>query len=405
MEDIYGNLVSSLVRENEKKIVMLVLDGLGGCDNNDRGSALEIAKTPNLDSLAEKSALGLAHPVAPGITPGSGPGHLGLFGYDPFVYSIGRGVLTALGIDFPLQKGDVAARLNFCTVDRKGKIADRRAGRISTVKNKELIKLITENIVAPPNSKVFFETVSEHRALLVIRDTKLSDYVGSTDPQQTGVPPLDPGRKPYENSKTAIIVKDLMDQLSYILGEEDKANFMLARGFAMLPEWPGFKERYKLNAAAVAGYSMYRGISRLFGFDLVSDAKSAEDVCRDMVKASKDHNFVFGHYKYTDVAGEDGDLDAKIKSIEEMDKAIKLLMNDMPDVLIVTGDHSTPPSLKSHSWHPVPVLMHAPFLRRGTVKQSFNENSCRHGELGIFYAKELMPLALAHTGKLMKYGA
>ncbi len=405
MEDHYGNIISSLTQKNDKKIVLLVMDGLGDCDNGDKGTALEIAKTPNLDALAENSALGLIHPAAPAITPGSGPGHLGLFGYDPLIYTIGRGVLSALGVEFPLEKNDVAARLNFCTLDKDGKVTDRRAGRIPTEKNKELIQRVNDQIKPPADREVLFQTESEHRALLVLRGKNLTNEVGDTDPQQLGVEPLDPARDPYGSSTTTGIVKNLLDQVREILSGEEKANFMLTRGFARLPDWPTFSEKYKLDPAAVAGYPMYRGISRLLGIEVKSEAKSAEDVCKDVVRVKQDHDFVFGHFKYTDKTGEDGDLDAKVKVIEEMDVAIKTIMDDMPDVLIVTGDHSTPPVLKSHSWHPVPVLMHAPYLRKGKEKQAFDEVHCRYGELGTFYARELMPLAMAHAGKLAKYGA
>lgn len=404
MEDIYGNLISSLAQVNDKRIVLIVMDGVGDCDNNGRGTALQIARTPNMDKLAGKSALGLAYPVAPAITPGSGPGHLGLFGYDPIFYQIGRGVLSALGVEFPLQKGDVAARLNFCTIDKNGNVTDRRAGRISTETNKRVLQKVKDNLKLPSGTEVFFETESEHRALLVLRGEGLTDNLGDTDSQQTGVPTLDPDREPYGRSKTADIVKDILKQVKEILKDEERANYILARGFAELPDWPHFPERYKLDPAAVAGYPMYRGVSRLVGIPVFAEVTSGEDVCRKVVDAMKDHTFVFGHFKYTDKTGEDGDVDAKVKVIEEMDRAMAHLMDNPPDALIITGDHSTPPSLKSHSWHPVPVLMQAPSLRGGSGS-SFNELSCRNGELGTIYAKEILPLAMAHTGKLQKYGA
>ncbi len=404
MEDLYGNTIQSLAEKNENRIVLLVLDGVGDCSNDGKGTALQIAATPNMDKLAGKSALGLAHPVAPAITPGSGPGHLGLFGYDPLIYKVGRGVLSANGIGFELQQGDVAARLNFCTLDDNGNVSDRRAGRISTEKNEELVKKIKEKLEPPNGIDIFMETVAEHRTLLVLRGKDLTDNLGDTDPQETGVPPLAPDRKPYGSSRTADIVKNLLDQIKEILDDEEKANFLLTRGFAQQPEWPSFAERYQVKPAAVAGYPMYKGISRLLGIEIFSEAKEAEQICKDVVRALQDHTFVFGHYKYTDKTGEDGDLDEKVKVIEDMDKALPDLIGADPDVLIITGDHSTPPSLESHSWHPVPVLMKAPYLR-GDSGDQFDEVSCRNGELGTFYARELMPLALAHSGKLQKYGA
>lgn len=404
MEDVYGNLISQQAIANEKKILLLVMDGLGDCDNDGKGTALEIAKTPNMDALAKRSALGLSVPVATAITPGSGPGHLGLFGYDPIVYQIGRGALSALGIEFPIEAGDVAARLNFCTIDKDGNVTDRRAGRISTEDNQRVIKKLKAGIKPPQGVEVFFETESEHRALLVLRGQGLDDRVGDTDPQQVGVKTLDPARGEFANSKTAKIVRELLDQVREILKDEPKANFMLCRGFAGMPNWPMFPERYNLNPAAVAGYPMYRGVSRLVGIPVFSTPTSAEDVCKEAVKALKNHTFVFAHYKYTDKTGEDGDLNAKVAKIEEMDRAIPILLQNEPDVIIITGDHSTPPSMMSHSWHPVPLLIKAPHVR-GFTTGGFSERSCQSGELGVITAKEILPLALAHADKLQKFGA
>ncbi len=405
MKDVYGKLISKQAEVNEKKIVLLVLDGVGDCDNDRKGTALEIANTPNMDELAKSSGLGLSIPVARGITPGSGPGHLGLFGYDPLIYQIGRGVLSALGIEFPLKKGDIAARLNFCTLDEEGKVNDRRAGRISTDENKRVLQKIKENIEPVKETEIFLETVSEHRALLVMRGEDLDDQIGDTDPQETGMTPLEPDRSPYGKSKTSSVVKDLLEQVKEILKDEEKANMVLSRGFAKLPDWPSFEERYKLKPAAIAGYPMYRGVARLLGIPVFSQPSSAEDICKETAKAlAKDFTFIFSHYKYPDKKGEDGNLDEKVKVIEEMDAALPILLEKKPDALIITGDHSTPAAIASHSWHPVPTLIHAPYLR-GPFLAEFNEKTCLQGEFGSFHAKEMLPLAMAHTLKLQKFGA
>jgi 2,3-bisphosphoglycerate-independent phosphoglycerate mutase len=404
MEDIYGNLISSLAMENDKRIVLLVMDGLGDCDNEGRGTALQLAKKPNLDSLAERSALGLSVPVATGVTPGSGPGHLSLFGYDPLVYQVGRGVLSALGVEFPLTGRDVAARLNFCTIDSKGRVADRRAGRITDAENKRLLARIRKKLKAPSGVELFWESESEHRAVLILRGNSLDDNVGDTDPQATGVPPLPADRPPHGRSKTAKMVQRIIRQAAGILADEPRANMILARGFAKAPNWPTFAERFKLKPAAVAGYPMYRGVARLLGMPVVAEPTTAADVCAEAAAAMADYTFVFAHFKYTDKAGEDGDLAAKVARIEEMDAALPALLKGKPDVLIITGDHSTPPSLKAHSWHPVPVLMKAPFLRGGDGPP-FDEVACRSGQIGTVTAKELVPIAMAHAGKLEKFGA
>jgi len=404
MQDIYGNLISSLAQENDKRIVLLVMDGVGDCDNDGKGTALQIAKTPSLDELSASSALGLQLPVAQGVTPGSGPGHLGLFGYDPLIYRVGRGVLSALGIEFKLMPRDVAARLNFCTLDADRNVSDRRAGRIGDDENRRLLEKIRNKIKAPAGVEVLLETVAEHRALLVLRGGDLDDDIGETDPQATGVPPLDPTREPHSGSRTAAIFTDVADQVRDILADEPRANMILARGFAQFPNWPTFAERFRLNPAAVAGYPMYRGVARLVGMTVTAEPTTAADICSETAKALKEHTFVFAHFKYTDKTGEDGDLDGKVARIEEMDTALPTLLEADLDVLMITGDHSTPPRLRAHSWHPVPVLMKAPFLRGGDGPP-FDEVRCRSGQIGTIQAKELIPLAMAHAGKLEKFGA
>lgn len=404
MEDIYGNLISSLAIENDKRIVMLVMDGVGDCDNEGRGTALQQARTPNLDKLAARSALGLLLPVATGVTPGSGPGHLALFGYDPLIYEVGRGVLSALGVEFPLEDRDVAARLNFCTLDERGNVADRRAGRIPDSENRRILAKLKKALKPPRGVEVFLETEAEHRAVLVLRGNKLDDNIGDTDPQQTGVPPLSPTRRPHASSPTAKIVEGLLKQVRKILADEPKANMLLARGFAKHPDWPKFAQRYRLKPAAVAGYPMYRGVAKLLGMPVVAKPTTAADVCAEAARAMAEHTFVFAHFKYTDKAGEDGDLAGKVRRIEEMDAALPTLLAAEPDVLIVTADHSTPIRLKAHSWHPVPVMMSAPYLRGGDGGP-FDEVHCRHGQIGTIPAKELMALAMAHAGKLEKFGA
>ncbi len=404
LNDPYGKMISSLAIENDKRICLLVMDGVGDCDNDGKGTALQLAKTPNLDKLAETSALGLSMPVDVGVTPGSGPGHLGLFGYDPTVYQVGRGILSALGIEFAVTPRDVAARLNFCTIDADGNVTDRRAGRIGDDVNKRILDLLREKLTPPAGVEVFLETVAEHRALLVLRGDDLDDRIGETDPQVVGKPPLSPTRDEFASSKTAKMVEDLIGQVRQILADEPQANMILARGFAKFPDWPTFAERFKLTPAAVAGYPMYRGVARLVGMDVVSQPTSANDICSETAKALNNHTFVFSHFKYTDKTGEDGDLAAKIERIEEMDDALPTLLEAKPDVLLISGDHSTPPSLKGHSWHPVPVLMAAPHLRGGDGAP-FDEVHCRAGQIGTIFAKQLIPLAMAHAGKLEKFGA
>jgi 2,3-bisphosphoglycerate-independent phosphoglycerate mutase len=398
-----------LARSNGGRIVYVVLDGLGGLPNKDvSGTALQMAATPNLDFLARESACGLLETVGPGITPGSGPGHLALFGYDPFEFKLGRGILSALGIDFRLKSGDVAGRVNFATIDRQGRVVDRRAGRINTEKNRELCTKVGKKInLENFQGKFFFETVKEHRAVLILRGDGLGGDVTDTDPQTTGSEPLEPKAKNKNSEHTTRVIKSFIHQVKNILADEDQANTILTRGIDRYDPFPSLKQRFKLRAACVAAYPMYRGVSRLLGMSIAAqpetgtlDASFAalEDVY------GGDQDFFFLHVKKTDSSGEDGDFGEKVKTLEAVDTLIPKIANLKPDVLVVTGDHSTPARLKHHSWHPVPVMLHAQSARVDAVK-NFDEYGCLAGSLGLRPGVHFIGLALAHAGRLRKYGA
>ena len=396
-------LTRELFVKNDSKIVMLVADGLGGLPWKAGGKTeLEAANTPNLDALAAKGVQGASMPVAPGISPGSGPGHLGLFGYDPMKYLIGRGALEATGIGFELQQGDVAIRCNFCTLDADGNISDRRAGRIPTEESAPLaIKLRQVSI---PGIEIFVEPVKEHRFVVVLRGAGLGGHVRDTDPQATGVAPLDPVADDEASQKTAEVAKQFLMQAREILQDEKKANFHTMRGFAAKPDLPSYEEVYGLKAAAIAVYPMYKGLARLVGMDIVGQAQTLDDQMEMLKQHWKDYDFFFIHFKYTDSTGEDGNFDAKVKRTEEFDAIIPCVLELDPTVTIVTGDHSTPSFLSSHSWHPVPTLLVSNCCRPDGLT-SFGENTCIRGGLGHFEAKHLMTLALANAGRLGKYGA
>lgn len=401
-------LTRQLFIKNDSKIVLYVADGLGGLPQTPGGlTELETARTPHLDKLAREGVLGGSIPVAPGIAPGSGPGHLGLFGYDPIQYVIGRGALEATGIGFKLEPGDVAIRANFCTIDAEGLITDRRAGRIPTDQSAPLaIKLRQVKI---PNVEVFVEPVKEHRFVIVLRGTgphagKLGDHVHDTDPQATGVEPLDPVAQDRASEATAEIAKEFVKQARVLLAGEKKANCLTLRGFAAKPNLPTYEEVYGLRAAAIAVYPMYKGLAQLVGMDVVGAAKTLEEQMQVLEQNWSKYDFFFIHFKYTDSTGEDGDFAAKVQRTEEYDAAVPRIMKLRPDVFIATGDHSTPSMLKSHSWHPVPTLLWAKNCRTD-ASQCFGESECVKGGLGQFAAKHLMTLALANAGRLGKYGA
>lgn len=397
------DLTRDLQQANSSKIVMLVADGLGGLPMQAGGlTELETARTPHLDALARRGILGASIPVLPGIAPGSGPGHLALFGYDPLEYVIGRGALEATGIGFELGPHDVAVRGNYCTLDAQGRITDRRAGRIATEESAPLAVKLRE--VRIPGVEVFVEPVKEHRFVVVFRAAGLGGRVKDTDPQATGVPPLDPAGEDDASRRTAEVAREFVAQARKLLAGQPKANGLTLRGFSARPSLPSYREVYGLRAAAIAVYPMYKGLARLVGMEIVGKSQTLTEQLDTLERAWGDYDFFFLHYKYTDSTGEDGNFDAKVKRIEELDAAIPRIEALKPTVLIVTGDHSTPSYLKSHSWHPVPTLLVSDCCRPDG-SQEFSERESIRGGLGHVQAKYLMLLALANAGRLGKYGA
>lgn len=395
-------LAARLQQPGESKILLVVADGLGGIPGDHGGSELEEGLTPNLDGLARRGVSGVLVPVAPGITPGSGPGHLALFGYDPLAHDIGRGVLTALGIGFDLLPGDVAARGNFCSIDQSGVITDRRAGRIDTEEARDLVAELRQ--IEIDGVEVFVEPVKEHRFLLVLRGEELGEAVSDTDPHRPGLSPCAPEAGNERSKATAAAVASFMEQARGLLAERRPANGVVLRGFQSLPDIPSMKTSYGIDACAIAGYPMYRGVSRLLGMEVVERGPDLADEVNALREVWDEHDFFFLHYKATDTAGEDGDFDAKVRAIETLDEQIPGLLELRPDVLVVTGDHSTPSQLASHSWHPVPVVLAASTCRRDDVA-SFGETACARGGLGQMPAKHLMTMMLAHAGRLTRFGA
>ncbi len=393
-----------LAEENKSKVVLMVMDGLGGLPSESGSKTeLEIAHTPNLDKLASESICGLHSPAGPGIIPGSGPAHLGLFGYDPVKYQVGRGVLSALGIGFDLQEGDVAARGNFCTVDENGIITDRRAGRISSEKNRELCKLLRN--IEIPGVTMHIETVKEYRFLFIMRGKNLSGEISATDPQDVGKKPLDPVPENSEAKPTADLIKIFVEEARKVLAGHSPANMVLLRGFSKRPNWPDFEKTFKVKAAAIAAYPMYRGVAKLIGMNALDSGDTLDEEFSMLEKNWPDYDFFFIHVKKIDSYGEDGKEKDKIHLIEEVDTYIPRLLRLKPDVLIVTGDHSTPAVLKSHSWHPVPVMIRSKYCRADSVTE-FGERACMLGGLGPrIPSKHLMPIAMANAGRLEKFGA
>lgn len=396
-------LARKLAQPASTKIILSVLDGLGGLARPETlRSELESADTPNLDKLATRSEVGLTLPVGHGITPGSGPGHLALFGYDPLEFDIGRGVLEATGIDFELGPDDVAARGNFCTLDAAGNITDRRAGRVPTEISSKLVERMRD--ITLDGVEIFVEPVKDHRFVLVFRGPGLGDGVTTTDPQHTGVPPLPAAATDDVSERTAALVNAFVAKAHEMLKEEPQANGLTLRGFAHYPQLPSFPETWGVRAAALAVYPMYRGLARIAGMTALPCPGGMSEQIQRMKERWDDFDYFFVHYKPTDAAGEDGDFEAKCHALQEYDAFVPQLLDLGADVLMVAGDHSTPALMAAHSWHPVPFLIHSKFAREGNVLH-FDEEECAKGNLGTFPAMEAMPLAMAHAGRFTKYGA
>jgi 2,3-bisphosphoglycerate-independent phosphoglycerate mutase len=397
------DIIKELAVTSPEKIVMLVMDGLGGLPDPVTGkSELETASIPNLDKIAAAGICGMQDPISPGITPGSGPGHLALFGYDPITYKIGRGALEATGIDVELKDGDVAARGNFCTIDENGRITDRRAGRIATDKSVELCKLIDGMTINGVDIKVY--PVREHRFVAVFSGQKLETDLTESDPNVPGEAPLDIKPLTPAAVNTAVAVNEFIGKARRILKGHHPANMILLRGFAKKPKLPTMEQVYKLNPAAIAVYPMYRGLARLMGMKIVKTGTTIEDEFKTLQENYEKFDFFFLHVKWTDSAGEDSNFARKVKVLEEVDHALPMLLELKPDVLVISGDHSTPAAFGGHSWHPVPVVINAKYCRPDRVEE-FSEAAFLAGGLGRINATEIMPLALANARKLTKYGA
>jgi 2,3-bisphosphoglycerate-independent phosphoglycerate mutase len=396
-------ILCSLAGQTDSKLVMVVIDGIGGLPVRGK-TELEAAKIPNLDHLASKSTCGLIDPISYGITPGSGPSHLALFGYDPFEFEIGRGVMEALGVGLKMTKNDLAARANFATIDEQGRIVDRRAGRIPTEKNEEICRFLQDKIREVEGIHIRVHPGKEHRFVVMFQGEGLREDLTDSDPQKDGlaakkVKPLSP-----EAQRTADIVNHYIRRATEVLKPLHPANTILLRGFSKVPELPTLSDRFKLRAAAIATYPMYRGLARLVGMDVLETGESLKDEVETLKRSFADYDFFYIHFKKTDSAGEDGDFKKKVKALEEIDCIIPSILRLKPDVLVVTGDHSTPAALKAHSWHPNPILLHSNYVRPDRIRR-FTERDCQKGQLGRFPAKHVLPLMLANGLKLKKFGA
>jgi 2,3-bisphosphoglycerate-independent phosphoglycerate mutase len=401
-------LYSELTLKTNAKLVLIVLDGLGDLATKGQNylTPLEAATTPNLDRIAKDSAQGRMIPAAPGITPGSGPGHLGLFGYDPLEYQVGRGVIEALGLGVELKPGDVCARANFATLDGNGIVTDRRAGRIATPICEKLCAMLGAKIKKIGDTEVIIQAGKEHRFVVVFRGKGLEGPLTDADPNREGfaIPAVKPrDEKNAGQKKMAGLIAEFYKAALPIIANEKPANGFLMRGIAHQPHIPLFEERYKLKPACLAVYPMYKGLAQLVGMKKI-EVQTIQEQFDRYIKEYNNFDFFFIHYKYTDKAGEDGDFVAKMKAIEYFDAALPIFLRKMPDVLVITGDHSTPVAVKGHSWHPQPVMLHSAISGSDKLER-FTETGANSGSLGVFEAKYLMRLMQANARMFDKFGA
>lgn len=396
------DLIRRLSQPADTKVILCVLDGLGGMPGPRGRTELEEANTVNLDRLVAEGSIGRTLPVGFGITPGSGPGHMALFGYDPLVYEIGRGALESTGIGFEIGPEDVTARGNLCTLDGEGHITDRRAGRLPTDQTARICEQL--QTIALPGVQTFVQVVQDQRFILVLRGPGLSDQIVETDPQREGVAPITCVALAPEGDHTAALVREWVTRATAMLSGQERANGVLLRGWSGRPKVPPFPELWKLRAAAVTVYPMYRGVARLVGMDALDGGHNLDEQIAAIRAHWDQYDFFFLHYKYTDSAGEDGDFRRKCDAIEAFDRAVPEILTLKPDVLVVTGDHSTPAMMAAHSFHPVPIVIWGKDVRRDHLHH-FNEVAAREGELGMFPAKEALPIAFGHAGRLAKFGA
>jgi len=386
------------------RIVFVVLDGLGGLPHPDTGlTELEAASTPNLDALAARASLGVHTPIAPGITPGSGPAHLSIFGYDPLEHVVGRGALSALGVGMELEPGDVAARLNLATFDGDGNVVDRRAGRPSDDEARRVVARLLDALQPPEGIRIDLEVEKEHRVVLRLRGEGLEAEVSDTDPLVEGRPELPCEAHEPGSERTAAVVNEFLAQVRRILADEPALNGFLARGFAAWTHIPGYADRFQLRASAIAKYPMYRGVARLVGMEAPAVPGSTAETVAVLEEAYERYDFHFLHFKDTDTRGHDGDFAGKVAAIEEIDALVPRIAALDPEVIVVTGDHCTPTLLEEHSWHPVPTLIASACAR--PTGAAFGESTCRLGDLGQMHGTDLIGHALAHAGRLVKFGA
>lgn len=378
------------------KAILLICDGMADRPVPALGARtpLEAADNVNMNTFALQGESGLMDPIAPGIRAGSDTSHLAILGYDPYKVYTGRGPFEAAGIGMDVKKGDVAFRCNFSTVDSGMVILDRRAGRIEQG---------TDQLAAAVNGMkiedvtVFFKESVAHRGALVLRGPGLGAAVTDADPHEVGekihqAHAIDPNDQ--ESAKTARIINEFVRKSYELLKDapvnkareaEGKmpANIILPRGAGVAPHVKGFEEKYGMKGAAVVETGLIAGIAKYLGMDIIEVPGATGGLDSDLMamgnailKALEDHDFILCNLKGGDIAGHDGDAQAKVAFIEKADEVVGHLMKsvDSETYIVLTSDHATPVSIKDHSGDSVPITFWGPDVRVDSV-QAYDERS------------------------------
>ncbi len=408
---------------DRRRILLIIFDGLGDRPVKELGSKtpLEAAPKANLDWFANNGMNGLLDPIGPGIRPGSDTSHLALFGYDPLEVYTGRGPFEAAGVGIELQRGDVAFRCNFASVDENRVLTDRRAGRIKDGTDKLAESLDGMKL---GRVKVLFRAGTEHRAVLVLRGKGLSPKVTDTDPHEEGqkIPeskPLEPKAKATAKALNAFTRRayDILSEhpvnKARVAKGEAPANMVVARGAGIAPDLPPISEKLGVKAAGIAGVALIKGMFRAVGMDVLEVKGATGGLDTDMVakaeaalKALETYDLVVVNVKAADLCGHDGRSADKIKVIERIDQMMgHFKANLPPDVIFAfTADHSTPVAVMDHSGDPVPVTIYGDGIRVDEVPH-FDERSAAHGSLGRIRGRDLMPILLNQANRTEKFGA
>ena len=404
------------------KTFFVICDGLGDrpIPKLGRKTPLEYAKTPNLDAIARRGIIGAMNTIDIGVRPGSDTAHMAIFGYDPHVYYTGRGPFETAGLRMEHKDGDICFRVNMGTVDDTLHIIDRRAGRIGDTSAfaRELNGMKIDGV------EFFVKAGTGYRMGMIMRGKKLSTHITDIDPGHVGkgVRMCEATDDTSEAKRTAKILNTFVSRAHKLLKRMPvnidrqknglpQANYLLVRGAGVYPKLPRFFDKYGLRAACFAGAGLYKGIARLIGMDVVhvpgATGKPDSNIrakVETAIKHRKDYDFFFIHFKGADSCGEDGDVEGKIAYIEKIDDAVAPLLKLKNSLVVITADHSTPCTIKSHSADDVPIVIMGDEVRDDDVHE-FSERTCAKGRMGHIKGMHVMPIILDLMGIAEKFGA